>query len=388
MRDAGGTALAIVSPDGIRTELGIDTQNRLSEVRYPDGGYYTFEYTAGGLMTAEIDPKFNRFEHVYDANGRITDVTDPEGGDWRFDATNSADGTIRTELTTAEGQQTVYLDRTLPSGEFTSLITGPSGGITDYRKSENGLTVNKSLSCGMDLLFEYAYDPGYRFKYIKSKTLTQPSGLAKTVTEDRVYVDVDNDRVLDKTTKTFTVNGNAFTYLIDKTTDRKTLTTPGGRTRSSGFDPDTGLTTWTNVPGLIDTTYGYDTRGWLIDVTRDVRQSRFAYDADGNLASTTDPENRITTFDYDPMGRMTGMHRPDNTSVWFDHDKNGNMTVLTNPLSVSHWFGYNSVDRNTSYQTPLSGSYAYIYDRDRRLVKTVLPSAKEINNIYRIFPSD
>ncbi|MFZ2922375.1 MAG: hypothetical protein WA081_09145 [Desulfosalsimonadaceae bacterium] len=198
---------------------------------------------------------FNRFEHVYDANGRITDVTDPEGGSWHYGMTNSAYGTIRTELTTAEGQQTVYLDRVMPSGEFTSLITGPSGGTTEYSKSENGLTVNKSLSCGMDLLLTYAYDPGYRFKYVKSKTMTSPSGLAKTVTEGRVYVDVDNDRVLDKTTKTLTVNGNAFTYLIDKTQDQKTLTTPKGRITTSGFDPDTGLTTWTNVPGIPGTPY-------------------------------------------------------------------------------------------------------------------------------------
>ncbi len=383
-RDFNGVPTAIISPDGIRTELTVDFQNRLKEVRYPDGGYYSFEYSSGGLETAKVDPNGNRYEHVFDPNGKITDATDAEGGHWCYDVTNNADGTIRTEMTTAEGQQTVYLDRTLPSGEYTSLITGPSGGITDYRKSENGLTVNKSLSCGMDMLFEYAYDPGYRFKYIKSRTLSQPSGLSKTVTEDRLYEDIDNDRILDKTTKTLTVNGNAFTYLIDKPQTQKTLTTPEGRISSSGFDPDTGLTTWTSTPGLFDTAYTYDTRGRLVDVTASTRKSTFGYDADGNLASVTDPENRTTTFSYDPMGRATSMHRPDNTSAWFDYDKNGNMTVLTNPLSVDHGFEYNSVDRNTSYQMPLSGSYSYVYDRDRRLTKTIFPSAKEINNIYDI----
>ncbi len=383
-RDANGMPAAIVSPDGIRTQLSIDAQNRLIEASYPDGGYYSFEYTSGGLMTVETDPKGNRFEHIFDQNGRLTDATDPEGGHWHYDVTNSSDGTIRTELTTAEGQRTVYLDRTLPSGEFTSLITGPSGGITDYNKSEDGMTVNKSLSCGMDMLLEYALDPGYRFKYIKNKTLSQTSGLAKTFTEDRLYEDVNNDHIHDKVTTTVTVNGNPFTRLIDKTQNQKTLNTPEGRISASGFDPDTGLTTWTSTPGLFDTFYGYDTRGRLIDLTTNVRKASFAYDTDGNLASVTDPENRITTFGYDTMGRMTGLHRPDNTSVWFDYDKNGNMTVLTNPLSVDHGFEYNSVDRNTSYQMPLSGSYTYIYDRDRRLTKTIFPSAKEINNIYDI----
>ncbi len=383
-RDANGVPTAIVSPDGIRTDLIIDAQNRLVEVSYPDGGYYTFEYSAGGLMTAETDPNGNQFEHFFDSNGRLTDATDPEGGHWHYAVTKNADGTIRTELTTAEGQQTVYLDRTLPSGEFTSLITGPAGGVTDYSKSEDGLFVEKSLSCGMDLSFEYGFDPSYRFKYIKNKTLSLPSGLAKTYSEERVYEDVDSDDIHDRVTTTVTVNDNVFTRLTDKPQAQKTLTTPEGRTYTSGFDPDTGQTTSTSTPGLFDTTYGYDTRGRLIDVTTNARQSTFTYDAHGNLASITDPESRTTTYDYDAMGRITAMHRPDNTSVWFGYDRNGNMTVLTNPLTVDHGFSYNSVDKNTAYNTPLSGSYTYTYDRDRRLIQTVFPSAKEINYIYGI----
>jgi YD repeat-containing protein len=126
------------------------------------------------------------------------------------DVTRKADGTTRTELTTAEGRQTVYLD-------------GP-----------------------------------------------QPSGLAKTTVEERVYEDVDDD---------------------------------------------------------------------------------------GNLASATDPENRISTFDYDAMGRMTALYRPDNTTVRFDYDLNGNMTVLTTPTPADHRFGNNGVDLNTCYEPPLSGIY-------------------------------
>lgn len=381
-RDADGVPTAIISPDGIRTDLTVNFQNQLSDVLYPDGGHYTFEYTSGGLLTAETDPNNNRYEHIFNENGRLTDVTDPEGGHWHYDVTNSADGTILTELTTAEGQRTTYSDRTLTSGEYTSLITGSYGGTTDYQKSENGLTVTKSLPCGTDLSFEYAYDPGYHFKYLKSQTMSVPSGLEKVVTEDRLYEDLNNDRVLDKTTKTITVNGNAFTYVIDKPQTQKTLTTPEGRTSASGFDPDTGLTTWTSTPGLFDTNYTYDIRGRLTDVTTNTRESTFTYDTAGNLDAITDPENRTTTYDYDAMGRVIAAHRPDSGSVWFTYDQDGNMTVLTNPLAIDHGFSYNSVNLKTSYQTPLSGSYAYIYDKDRRLIKTIFPSAEEINNVY------
>jgi YD repeat-containing protein len=78
------------------------------------------------------------------------------------------------------------------------------------------------------------------------------------------------------------------------------------------------------------------------------------------------------------------MRRPDGSRIQFTYDPNGNLTVLTNPNLVDHGFGYNGVNRQTSYETPLSGGYAYIYDRDRRLIRTVFPSAKEIQYLYDV----
>ncbi len=64
------------------------------------------------------------------------------------------------------------------------------------------------------------------------------------------------------------------------------------------------------------------------------------------------------------------------------------MTLLNTPTPADHLFGYNRVDRNTSYRTPLSGSYTYMYDRDSRLIRTILPSgggiAKKVNGIITV----
>ncbi len=140
VRNANGVPTAIISPDGVRTDLTIYGQNHLTEVIHPDGGYYSFEYSAGGLMTAEVDPMGNRFEYTFDDNGRLIDVTDPEGGLWKYAVTENPDGTVVTEMATAEGQRTVYEDLTLPSGEFTSRITGPTGSVTEYSRSDRGET--------------------------------------------------------------------------------------------------------------------------------------------------------------------------------------------------------------------------------------------------------
>ena len=68
-RDAAGIATAIVSADGVRTELTIDGDNHLTRVAYEDGSSYGFTYTGDGLMSEEIEPNGNRFEHVFDPKG-------------------------------------------------------------------------------------------------------------------------------------------------------------------------------------------------------------------------------------------------------------------------------------------------------------------------------
>ncbi|MBT8374621.1 MAG: hypothetical protein KJN80_06895, partial [Deltaproteobacteria bacterium] len=61
-RDAAGVPISVVSPDGITT-LAIDDRNHLFEITYPDGGFYSFEYTEDGLMTNKTDPEGNSFEY-------------------------------------------------------------------------------------------------------------------------------------------------------------------------------------------------------------------------------------------------------------------------------------------------------------------------------------
>ncbi len=145
----------------------------------------------------------------------------------------------------------------------------------------------------------------------------------------------------DKAAVTVTVNGKAFTHLTDKTTSTKTATTPAGRTVEAGYDPNTGLTTYTRIPGLADTDFGYDPRGRLTRVAAGTRQSTFTYDAAGNLATATDPENRITAFDYDPMGRLTALRPPDNATLRFDYNANGSRIYERNLLR--------GIERDLSY---------------------------------------
>jgi len=381
-RDAGGVPTSITSPDGLTTTLTIDSNNLLTRVTYADGGSYGFEYTPEGLMTAKIAPEGNRFEHVFDSLGRLTDVIDAEGGQWKYSRSTTASGDILTTVQTAEGNLTSYLDHTDSTGASSSTITDPDGVSTFFTLTADGLTGHKSLSCGMNLDFKYDVDSQYKFQLVKEMTESTPSGLKKTALREKTYQDTNADKIPDLLTETFTVNGKASISVTDTLLSKKTVTSPAGRGQATFYDPVTLLTKRLTIPGLYETTFGYDTQGRMTSTLTNARQTTFGYDAQGNPFSTTDPEGHTTKYSYDAVGRLTEIQRPDGSSVGFTYDKNGNMTLLTNPSKVGHGFGYNRVNLSTSYQTPLSGSYSYLYDRDRRPVQTNFPSGRQIKHLY------
>ncbi|CAB1081078.1 odd Oz/ten-m homolog 4 [Olavius algarvensis Delta 1 endosymbiont] len=381
-RDAGGVPSAIISPDGIRTELTIDADNHLTRVTYPDDSYYRFEYTPNGLMTTEIEPAGNRFEYDFSHTGRLTDAYEEHGGHWNYQRTTSVNGDILTQQTTGEGNVTSFVDRTDATGACTTTITGPAGSQTLYSRSADGLYEKMSSDSGLNLEFEYDADSEYKYKFIKQMTAGTPSGLSREVLRDKTYQDTNADDVPDIVTTTIALNGKSTTLEHHIPAAEKVATSPEGRTVTSFYDPDTLLTESVIIPGLYDTEFEYDAGGRLTRVSSHTRQTDFAYYPEGWLASVTDAENRTTGYRYDALGRVTEISRPDGSYIDFDYDANGNMTVLTNPMGIAHGFGFNSVNRNSSYQTPLSGSYSNEYDKDRRLIQTNFPSGNAIVNDY------
>lgn len=381
-RNADGTPWTIRSHTGVTTTLGIDEKNHLTDITYPDGETYLFEYTPDGLLTAKVEPAGNRFEYAFDPAGRISGVVDGEGGHWQYQRSAYDTGETLTEEITGEGNVTSYLDRTDATGTFLSTITDPTGAETTFVRDGDGLAVGKTLTCGMALDFTYDLDPKFKFKYLKRRAVQTPSGLEKVTTRDRYYEDTDTDGLTDLVTETVTINGKETGSVHDTLQAIRTVTSPEGRTATTAYDPSTLAPVSVAVPGLDETTYAYDTRGRLTGARQNSRETSFTYNTQGFLESITGATGNTTWYDYDPAGRITQIQRPDGGAVSFAYDGNGNMRVLTNPLSIDHGFGFNSVNKRTAYHTPLSGSYSYVYDTDRRLVQTDFPSGNRINNIY------
>ena len=381
-RYADGQPASITSPDGLTTRLTINDFNHLTHITYPDGSGYEFEYTDDGLLAAKIEPQGNRFEHQFDALGRLTDSNDDEGGHWQYSRAAYANGNILTEILTGEGNLTTYLDYNRSGRTITSTITDPTGAQTLFSQSGDGLTVNKSLPCGMDLDFEYDLDSQYKYKFVKKMSQRTPAGLERSTLRNKTYQDTDQDSIPDLIAETVTVNGRLASIENDTLRSQRTVTSPSGRTVTVNYDPGNLLTRSVSVPELFDTEYDYDGSGRLTSIMTHTRQTRFTYDGEGNLETYTDPQGFTTTYDYDSLGRVTAVFRPDTGDLAFSYDANGNMTILTNPSAISHEFGFNGVNLKESYLAPISGSYSYRYDADRRLIQTAFPSGKQIDSIY------
>ena len=380
-RDENGVPVSITSPDGITTTLGIDENNHLNRITYADGSTFYFEYDLEGLMINKIEPEGNQFGHQFDINGRLVLVTDEEGGSWSYSKDQYANGDSLVQVTSAEGNNISYRDITSSTGAYASTITGPAGAETLYSRSDDGLRVTKSMSCGMALSFQNNIDPEYRYGFVREKKETTPAGLERTTVRDKIYSPDYSTGGIDSITETITVNGKTATA-EDNLESQKTVKSPEGRTITMRYNPDTLQADSISIAGLYETYYDYDDKGRLTSTVMGTRETTYGYNAQGFLDSITDAENHTTSYAYDEIGHVTCIDRPDSSPVWFSYDGNGNMTVLTNPNTIEHGFGYNKVNLNHFYQTPISGSYSLNYDRDRQLLQINFPSGNQINNIF------
>lgn len=342
-----GNLKSVTDPRGAKTTYEYDEMSRVVRTILPDDttpgdpGVSIYNVYTDGQLTSTTDANGNMTSYEYDELGRLkktilpdedgetsetspyTEVTYDKAGN--VVSQRDANGNVTVLVYDARNRQTdVYLPDH-DTGEY-----DPSPGHSPHLHTEyydDGQVHVTTDALGH--ITTYGYDDAGRQTSVTFASATGATPALSITT----YTSYDN---ADRVTSTTDGNDAVTTYLYDKLDRQTDVYLP---------NPDTGE----------------------YEPTGDSPRMQTAYDAAGQVTSTTDPMLRVTTYDYDGLGRLHMLTAP-------DPDGTGEEEPL---LPSTTTYGYDDNGNTTLQIDGNSNETTYEYDLLNRLVKTTLPAPEE-----------
>ncbi|HRE87815.1 MAG TPA: putative Ig domain-containing protein [Myxococcota bacterium] len=247
--DPSGRELAVVDPNGLRTETYYDDAGRTLRKVHPDESELSYAWDTAGRLLSSTDELGFTTTFGYDALGRLSTIEEPE-----------VDGLRPTT-------RLVHDD----FGELRQRIDA-LGRTTTFTYDRLGREVSRARPDGLTQRRDYD-ERGF---------------LVRRVDFDGTEVSHSYD---------------AMGRLVARTT--------GALTETFTFSPAGRLTGFTDTRG--PTTFEYDTRGRLsAQVDPDGVELGYGYDAMGRV-TLLDVQGELTRYTYDAAGRMTRVVTPEGT---------------------------------------------------------------------------
>lgn len=436
---AGGHITQITDPASRSYAYAYSSAGDLVSVTDPTGAIWAFTYDSSHRLLTMLDPNQHGSStptpvtNVYDSSGRVTSQTDYAGRVTTLDYTAISGATKITDpagYVTVDyftnGQRTSstvgYGTASAATTAFTydattraiATVTDPLSHTTTFTYDARGneLSVTDPLSHVTTNTYDSLND---------QLTSTDPNGVTTTnsydsrgnlltsstpllsatgstlATRTTIYAHSTSAHPGDLTAVT-NPNGNTTTFSYDSYGDLTTVTAPPSPENASGdrttytYNTDTGWRTSMvsprgNLPGATaaayTTTYGYDQNG-LPSLTRDSlwsptaptqHQTSTTYDLDGNVASVSDGNGRVTSYVRDADGEVITTNLPNGLATHQTWTANGQLATVTDTLSRVTTYTYNSVDELITSKDPLNNITSYGYDLAGRRTLITAPGA-------------
>ncbi|MEJ8568045.1 putative Ig domain-containing protein [Elongatibacter sediminis] len=353
-RDAGGTATAVIGPDGHQTDLGF-TDGELTQLVNPAGDTHTFTYDAAiGAVSAHTDPRGNTSTYEYTDLGRLALATNRGGGTLSLERTLLGLDGYEVAATRRGTDVTTYrLEQ--DGANLVKTVIDPTGATTVVYRRPDGITEG-AFPDGTVATYRRGPDPrhGAIASRVVESHMETPGGISTTASLDVsvTYSDPHDLTSMTQWEETLTRDGRTTTTTYDVATRTKTWVTPEGRTGSIEYD-EFGRVLNLNPPGgVAPVTYTYDGAGRVTSITKLNESVSLTYNAAGDLVSATNSEGETTSWTYDPAGRMLSATLPSSRSYSFTLDANGNRAEVTTPKGQIHTMTYDANDRLESYSLP------------------------------------
>lgn len=341
-----GKLLRIIDRNGNELSFTYNSVGCLSRITNASGNYIDFQLGPNGKVASISDNLGRTVAYGYDTNANLTSSTDPMGNmtQYAYDNYNRLTSIIDPRGNTV---LTVTYDSFQPPRIQTFSEKGETWTFTYY----NGYTVKRDSSGNSwtyyynDLgLTERTIDP------LGNVTRKQHNQVTST------SIDWEDD-----------ANGNRTTYTYDADGNTTSVTDPLGNTWQYTYVAGTDrMETETNPLGVV-TRYEYNSDGNLIRLIRDFGGSlenttTYAYDAEGNLTSITDPLGNTTTYEYDSNGNLIKITYPLGNVTTYTYDSRGNRLTETDALGNTTAYTYNLMGRLLSITDALGNTTTYSYD--------------------------
>jgi len=343
--------LTIQDANGHTTTNTYDANGNLLSTTDPNGKTTTNTYSSSGLLLTTQDPNGKTTSFGYDGAGNLLTQTD-------------ALNTVTSYVYDGNGNRTSQsVTRTIAGGTQQTLTTAyaydGNGKLlkTTYPDNSTTQTVYNSIGQQVTTIDSLARQTTYQYDADGHVTLTT---YPDNTTESTQY-DHNGNRTLftDRTTVP-----TAYTYdALNRLTQSQRGPTPSSATINKTSYDAIGQVLTTTDPNNNVTTYAYDDAGRRTQVTNALSQiTTFAYDPAGNQASFTDANSHTTTYTYDSDNRRTQVTYPDGKFETTTYDALGRVIARTDANGKTTQYGYDAIGRLASVTDALNQVTSYAYD--------------------------
>src|SRR6266487_2832321 len=395
-RDANNPYYVCTATDegGHVTQFYRDTNHRVTQINYPDGGYETFAYNSFGEVTSHRMTTSGTETFTYDARGVKTTYSDPYH--------NSSNPSIRYYYDTLDrldgvfdvlGHPTNWDHNSRGQVTVTTLATDPVDGvrhtITNVYNSDGTL---RSTTDELGHVTSYTYDD-----YRRKRSVATPARYAGDPTNHTTTYFYDATGTID--------------YYGYSDSNVSYVTLPSGKRINTTYDENRRKSSVTVAVGTSDaatTSYGYDKVGNITSVVAPNEQSGqqyagestvTAYDQRNRPSQVSDALGNTTKFTYDTAGRKKSVTRPNTQSITYDsYDAMNRLlqqtaTQTPEPNAVTK-YTYTQAGLLATMQDPrlvALGStykYTYAYDTMGRKTSVTYPPASSGSGTTESFTYD
>ena len=302
---------------------------------------------------------YNSNNQVLTIDGPRTDVNDITT--YTYDADGNRDSITnalnQTTLITSYDAHGNPLSITDPNGTITTLSydarqrlvsrtvadSTPDAATATFTYNAVGDLVKITQANGSFL--KYSYDEARRLKHIEDNVnnrITYTLDKAGNRTAEEVF---DEQAMLVKTqTRLF----DELSRLVESLGAESQLT-------KFGYDLNDNLTS-TTLPSGATTIQSFDALNRLIEIIDPENGSshptNYAYDAQDNLTSVTDPNGHTTSYSYNAFGDVISQTSPNTGITTFTYDSAGNRSSQTDARGITVNYTYDSLNRLITMDFP------------------------------------